>query len=201
MRFHLFSFLILPLLASGSLDQQEILDSSIHMPDTFTPLTHARPTVADLLTIESSASIFYSYAREVKLSETFNDINARMTVLVPTNKAVMALARKPHQGSAPVDDTIIISEEEFDAQSKHNVERWVSAHVIAQSPIVLPSDKSVVEYPTMLEGKSVTFTGVADRAEDPEWAHVVIDKKMHIVSMREAENGVLYIVDGTVKFD
>ena len=65
------------------------------MAEPYTPLTNAQPTLADLLTIESSASIFYSYARELELGETFADVDSVNTLLVPTNKAVMALARKP----------------------------------------------------------------------------------------------------------
>jgi hypothetical protein len=54
------------------------------------------PTLADLLTIESSASIFYSYARELPMSKILSDEGEQLTILVPTNKAVMALARKPY---------------------------------------------------------------------------------------------------------
>jgi hypothetical protein len=59
--------------------------------------THTQPSLADLLTIESSASIFYSYARELELSSQFNETEdeTKWTLLVPTNKAVMALSRKP----------------------------------------------------------------------------------------------------------
>ncbi|KAE9392709.1 hypothetical protein BT96DRAFT_830276 [Gymnopus androsaceus JB14] len=104
------------------------------------------PSLADLLTIESSASTFYSYARELSLSELFSrQLQAGftgtegqgqgLTLLVPTNKAVMALERKPHQGPPPSDT--VISEEEFDKSSKDNVQRWVEAHVIPVSSISL----------------------------------------------------------------
>lgn len=63
--------------------------------EPYTPLTHTQPTLADLLTIEPAASIFYAYARELALVAQFADAAARCTLLVPTNKAVMALARKP----------------------------------------------------------------------------------------------------------
>ena len=74
-----------------------VLPSSQDGPgEPFVPVTYSdKPSLADLLTIESSASIFYSYAREVELSKLFTDHNARSTVLVPTNKAVIALPRKP----------------------------------------------------------------------------------------------------------
>ena len=84
-----------------------------------------------------------------------SDGRLKLTLLVPTNKAVMALARKPcvsfrffffrvlkdvgidvlivdfrHQGMDDVDDGVEVSEEEFDSRSKSNVEHWVSVHVI-----------------------------------------------------------------------
>ena len=120
-----------------------------------------KPLLADLLTIESTASIFFSYARELELSQLFGNPHARTTVLVPTNKAVIALPRKPlvitplsasmsstfnvrpwlpsvhyiHEASHPLDDGVILSEAEFDAMSKKNVERWVSAHIIPVSTL------------------------------------------------------------------
>jgi hypothetical protein len=63
--------------------------------DNNRPASNDRPTLFDLLTIESSSSIFFSYARELELSRLFVDVDAKLTLLVPTNKAVMALARKP----------------------------------------------------------------------------------------------------------
>jgi hypothetical protein len=59
------------------------------------PASNVRPTLFDVLTIESGSSIFFSYARELELSRLFVDADANLTLLVPTNKAVMALARKP----------------------------------------------------------------------------------------------------------
>ena len=94
MRFALFSTLILSCV-SFVCAQEQIPLGSTRMPETYTPLTNEKPTLADLLTIEPSASIFYTYAREVELSKTFADKASRLTLLVPTNKAVMALARKP----------------------------------------------------------------------------------------------------------
>jgi len=112
--------------------------------------THSQPSLADLLTIEPTASIFYSYARELELSSQFGTSDeGKWTLLVPTNKAVMALSRKPwvpvvstkylllwlipfcrHEDPAPTEPVIEMSEHDFDSVSKRNVERWVSAHII-----------------------------------------------------------------------
>jgi hypothetical protein len=37
---------------------------------------------------------------------------------------------KSHQAPVPVDDTIELSEQEFEERSNKNVERWVSLHII-----------------------------------------------------------------------
>ena len=88
------SLLTLPFLLPTSLADQLPLGTA-DMSEAYTPLKNAQPTVADLLTIEPSASIFYSYARELELSTQFGEVATRNTIFVPTNKAVMALARKP----------------------------------------------------------------------------------------------------------
>lgn len=88
MRLSTFAFtFILPLLTLGQ--------EQVPMQNSGSPKLHSQPSLADLLTIEPSASIFFSYARELQMSNIFSEENAGITLLVPTNKAVMALARKP----------------------------------------------------------------------------------------------------------
>ncbi|KAJ7722290.1 hypothetical protein DFH07DRAFT_857059 [Mycena maculata] len=182
MRFQLCGILALPLLALG---EQIVVKN---------PITQqTMPTLADLLTIEQTTSIFYSYARELTSSNVFSDSGASpITLLVPTNKAVMALSRKPHQGPAP---DIVITDEEFDSKSKENVERWVSAHIIPQSPIAFDQT-----YPTLLDGKTITFTQ-SKKGDTDDWSRAVIEGKVHIIGKREASNGVLFLIDGTIPSD
>ncbi|KAJ7273078.1 hypothetical protein C8J57DRAFT_1063668 [Mycena rebaudengoi] len=189
------ALLVLPVLrALASQEEQIAMDSGRVAQQNILP------TLADLLTIESSTSIFYSYARELELSSMFVDSAERttpITLLVPTNKAVMALARKPHQGPAPDDTGIVITDEEFDSQSKKNVARWISAHIIPQSPISLDGT-----YPTLLEGTSITFTSSNHGdASTPDWGRVVVGDNVHIIGKRVASNGVLYLMDGTISLD
>jgi hypothetical protein len=94
MHFHVCIFFSLSLLALASQwqEQQIVLTTPIEK-EFETP--RPQPTLADLLTIERTASIFYSYARELELSARFEDESVEWTLFVPTNKAVMALARKP----------------------------------------------------------------------------------------------------------
>ncbi|KAF8640802.1 hypothetical protein AX17_000451 [Amanita inopinata Kibby_2008] len=193
MRLHLLPILtlsyILPAMAYGG--EQTVLKY-----DTFNPPTHSKPSLADLLTIEPSASIFYTYARELELSSLFSDEQARSTLLVPTNKVVMALARKPHQGSTRVEEGIQISEEEYDKISKENVERWVSGHIIPKSPIDLNSPEP---HQTLLDGKSISFKPITkSSSQGPDWTRVTLEDGVKILQMREASNGVLYIIDGAI---
>ena len=89
----LLSLFFLPAISSSSADQI-VMSAGPGEPD-YTPQTTPQPTLADLLTIEPSASIFYSYARELELSSIFSESSLKVSLFVPTNKAVMALSRKP----------------------------------------------------------------------------------------------------------
>jgi len=95
-----FATLFLPLLPitvgihAVAASEQIVLPNAPIM-DSNRPLSNARPTLFDLLTIESRTSIFFSYARELQLSRMFVNMDSNLTLLVPTNKAVMALAKKP----------------------------------------------------------------------------------------------------------
>ncbi|EMD42258.1 hypothetical protein CERSUDRAFT_110789 [Gelatoporia subvermispora B] len=197
---HLVSLLLLlfPFFAYASSQKQTVMSAVPETDETYTPLAQPQPTLADLLTIESSLSIYFTYARETELSKLLTDVDARSTILAPTNKAIMALARKPHQGPAPVDEGNVISEEEFDNLSRENVLRWVSAHIIPQSPISLLSS---TPYETLLKGTNVTFDQVHDDTSLPDWARVRLNDGVHLAGIKEASNGVIYIMDGTVKVD
>lgn len=94
MRTQLLLFALPSLCLASTSDQIPFPNSK--MSDQPEIQTHNQPSLADLLTIEPSASIFYSYARELELSSQFSATDeGKWTLLVPTNKAVMALSRKP----------------------------------------------------------------------------------------------------------
>ncbi|KAG6852218.1 hypothetical protein C0991_001896 [Blastosporella zonata] len=185
MRLHLLALLACPLLSFASQGDQ----ITMYNPNE-APLTHSSPTLADLLTIESSASIFYSYARELELSQKFADSGAKLTVFVPTNKAVMALARKPHQGQSAASDTeITINDKEYDSKSKKNVENWVSAHIIPTSPITLDTE----EHPTLLKGKSIAFTPInKNDGKGAQWSRVTLEGGIRITAMKEVRQFMLF---------
>ncbi|PPQ96149.1 hypothetical protein CVT26_004784 [Gymnopilus dilepis] len=175
---------------------QIVMDSVLDSP-TYVPQTSSKPTLADLLTIEPSASIFYSYARELELSATFSNSGAKLTVFAPTNKAVMALARKPHEGP-DTSGEIELSEEQFDKASKANVERWVSAHIVPEYPLSFDS----AEHKTLLDGKVISFKPISKAGgHGPEWGRFTLDNGARIIEKKEGLNGDLYLIDGTISID
>ncbi|KAG8805132.1 hypothetical protein FRC17_005714, partial [Serendipita sp. 399] len=79
------------------------------------------PMLSDQLSLEPQASIFFSYARDSeKLSSILFGVgeysDQKYTVFVPTNTAVIALARKPNQ--LVEDGSIEITGEEAERQSQ-----------------------------------------------------------------------------------
>jgi len=176
------------------------MEEAASLPASMDAMEPSTLLLSDILTLQQSASIFFSYARETTLSEKyFANEDERATVLAPTNKAVMALARKPHQGPEPVKDGTIISEEEFDEQSKKNVENWIRAHIIPRSPIKLSPTS---QFETLLPGCIVEVSEgpqfAHELAEKPEWARVLLNGNITLISRHEAANGVLYLIDGAI---
>ncbi|KAI0005506.1 hypothetical protein BJV74DRAFT_804865 [Russula compacta] len=190
-----FIFITLRIHPAGAAADQIILPT-VPMGDN-RPTSSVCPTLFDFLTIEPGASIFFSYARELELSRLFVNTESNLTLLVPTNKAVMALTRKPHQGPVPLDDTTKLSEQQLEELSNKNVERWVSSHIIPQSHISLPSRT----YPTLVEGKTVSFKEISKDPIVLEWKRVLVNGHIQIVNKKEATNGVLYVIDGTIQDD
>jgi len=164
------------------------------------PSSAGEPTLYDLIMIERHATIFGDYVRTVKdITTRLGDREMATTVLVPTNKAVIALARKPHQGPPPETDSgrneIEINEKEIDEEANKHVRDWVSAHIISRHPIDLSSEE---EYPTLHAGTSIRFT--ESKTPVPDREHYVLYPDVKIISKIEAANGVIYIIEGTVSY-
>ncbi|PPQ66348.1 hypothetical protein CVT24_007185 [Panaeolus cyanescens] len=196
LRSFLLSFILVPTLsmASASQDDQFPIAGQVHDSHGYVPLTTPKPTLADLLTIESSASIFYSYARELEISSMLSDKDGKVTVFVPTNKAVINMARKPHEEP---DNGIEIemTQEQADRRAKRNVERWVSAHFVPEYPLAFNSES----HRTLYQSKKLTFKPISkSNDQDPTWESVTINDGIRILSKKEALNGDLYFIDGTI---
>ncbi|KAG8736654.1 hypothetical protein FRC10_009062 [Ceratobasidium sp. 414] len=151
----------------------------------------AGPTLADVLTLEQSSSIFYAYLRDLpEVVARLTDVGGvvQSTLFVPRNRAVVGLARKPHLG--PVEDTIeVLTGRERDERARENVARWISAHIVPSHPIELAGSHA-----TMLDGKSITFECDGERT----WENCTLESGVKIVRRVEASNGVLYVIDGTI---
>jgi len=185
------SILLFPFLASALVNEQAV------MSEAPANLSHSTQTLADFLTIEPSASIFYDYARGTDLGNKLSDKSSMITVLVPNNKAVMKLAKKPHQDRVRMHEDVVLTEEEMYTRSQKNVERWIAAHMIPTYPI----DFNSQSYPTLLDGSFVRFDVVKGDPNIPEWSNVLVNKDMRIVGSKEASNGVYYLIDGVVETD
>jgi hypothetical protein len=94
---------LLPVVAVASQkdygERSQVVMSTVVESDSSETLlgdAHTHPALYDLLTIQSSVSIFFSYARETDLSARFDGVDGpAITLFAPTNHAVMALPRKP----------------------------------------------------------------------------------------------------------
>jgi len=159
------------------------------------PTINDKPTLADLLTIQRSLSIFYSYARETQFSNYFSDESRNITLTAPNNKAVIALPRKPHQGIKDnnLEEMPNISQAQYDFISKENVEKWVGAHIIP-GYVTLGSEEET--YDTLLPENPITFH-LKKEISNPSWSDYTLGDDTKIIERMEASNGVLFIIDGT----
>ncbi|KAL1408967.1 hypothetical protein Q8F55_005784 [Vanrija albida] len=137
-------------------------------------------SLADALTLERRASVWWDYARDVSSVTSRLSNKGKTTVLVPLDKAIFALPRKPHQNPEGATD---------DDDTKHNVEQFLSAHIVP-GDLALPSDE---ETPTLNPNVSVRVEG-----EDGKW--VLQPGDIPVVGVTEASNGKILYLDGVVPY-
>lgn len=183
----------LPFVCALQAEQILLKDTAMASGDYTPQLAQGGPSLADLLTITPSVSIFYSYARELELSAMFADPSRQITLFAPTNKAVVSLPRKPHEDPKIREGTI--TEQEYDSRSKHNIERWVEAHVVPTSEFDLAPGSSIE---TMLDGKSISFEAAKGPGNE-DWQQVTLEGDVKVLDKKQGSNGVLYVIDGTVE--
>ncbi|KAF8750540.1 Fasciclin domain [Rhizoctonia solani] len=112
------------------------------------------------------------------------------TVFVPRNKAVITLPRKPHLGAAGDEVEILTGRHTTNARGRTLLAGL--ARTLSRHPIELVGSHS-----TILPGKSIHFE-CKDESEKT-WEHCTLESGVKIVQRVEASNGVLYIIDGTIK--
>ncbi|WOO82778.1 FAS1 domain-containing protein [Vanrija pseudolonga] len=136
-------------------------------------------SLADALTLERKASVWWDYARDVSSVTSRLSNKGKTTVLVPIDKAIFALPRKPHQNPSGSTD---------DADSKANVEQFLSAHIVP-GDLPLPSEETATLNPD-----------VKVKVEGEEGAWVLQPGDIPIVGVTEASNGKILYLDGVVPY-
>ncbi|ODN80380.1 hypothetical protein L202_02632 [Cryptococcus amylolentus CBS 6039] len=130
------------------------------------------PTVADVLTTERALSLWWGYARDsVEITQRFESKTQSSTLLVPVDRAIMALTRKPcpSEGSSSEDAVL----------------KFISAHIIDGTPEEGP-------LPTLLPDFSVYL--VKDASAKGGWR--VKPGNIEVLGERSGVNGrVLYLAE------
>ncbi|OXC65951.1 hypothetical protein AYX13_05148 [Cryptococcus neoformans] len=130
------------------------------------------PTVADMLTTERTASLWWSYARDsVEIAKRLESKLKSSTVLVPIDKAILALEKKPHQspGETPEDAAF----------------KFISAHIIDGTP-------REGTLPTLLPNFSVEF--VKDGSAKGGWR--IRPGDVEVLAEKDGVNGrVMYLAE------
>lgn len=108
-----------------------------------------------------------------------------------------------HQGPAPVDEGIKITEAQFDKESKDNVRQWVSAHLVPVSPLPLthsscslthfctqgevgyPSADETVHLETLLPSKSISMRWAFPSESGKKWTGMEVEGSSRIVDMHK----------------
>jgi len=175
--------------------------SSADSRTDFSRPVHTLPNLFDTLILQRGSSIFFDYVREVpSIHQRTTDPEAKTTLLVPSNKAVIALGWKPERRGVPTTGgKIEISEQSLNA----NVERWVSGHVLPIRDLDL---KTTEPQDTLLDGKPIRLErrGFTEFEDDEEWKAYGIVQGDEFIPLKlkiQASNGVVYLIDQTISVD
>ncbi|WWC59385.1 uncharacterized protein I303_101938 [Kwoniella dejecticola CBS 10117] len=135
-------------------------------------------TLADALTAERSASLWWNYARDSPaITGRLVSRDKESTLLVPVDKSILALGRKPHQHPG-------FSYKGAFSSSKTNTERFLQAHIIDGT--VKASGKAQ----TLLDGFSVDL--IVDKSVKGGWK--IQPGDIEVLGEKETSNGkILYI--------
>lgn len=122
---------------------------------------------------ESSTDTLFKTTRLTRKGDT--------TLLVPLDRAIMALPTKPHQNP---------NGETSEKEARTNVESFLSAHIVPSS-LDMPA-KNGKDTQTLHDGVSV-------RVEGEEGSWVVQPGDIKVVAVKQASNGKILYLDGVVK--
>ncbi|KAK4689835.1 hypothetical protein P7C73_g298, partial [Tremellales sp. Uapishka_1] len=142
--------------------------------------------LVDLLTIQKSASLFFDYARDIpsvstRLSSILG-VGKGNTLLVPNDKAIMAMARKPHQ----------VEGEYTEKKVGESIERFLSAHIVAGDMQLDSADPQA----TLLEGFKVNAVKDDSAADGLK----IVPGDVAVTGITEASNGKILWLDGALPY-
>ncbi|WRT64891.1 uncharacterized protein IL334_001828 [Kwoniella shivajii] len=134
-------------------------------------------TLADALTAERGASLWWNYARDnASITGRLVSRDRNSTLLVPIDKAILGLSRKPHTHPG-------LNYKGAFASSKINTERFLSAHIIDGL-----SESGKLK--TMLDGFSVEL--IQDKSVKGGWK--IQPGDIEVLGVKETSNGrIMYL--------
>ncbi|GAA6014193.1 hypothetical protein JCM10207_006128 [Rhodosporidiobolus poonsookiae] len=155
-------------------------------------VSNGLPSLADVLTRSRQARIMFDYLRDsAQVSTVLVDPSGSSTVLAPVDSAILALARKPHEGPESFDEPDIRSNEEERRRAEY-LEQWVKAHLVLEKVDLEADGWDGKEYTTMA-GSTVRFaTSDADGRK-------VLPGDVEVVGEEQASNGKVLYLRGTLK--
>lgn len=146
----------------GSTQQQHpLMAESAPLP--FARTNSVLPLLADRLTQSRRTTIFYDYSRDsATLTRRLGSTNEQTTLLVPLNSAIVALARKPHQGPPPPVSAEAGEVSPFDTKEEEQakaayLEKWLEGHAVAGDNIDLDAEGWESKTWTTMSGGTISF--------------------------------------------
>ncbi|WVO14128.1 hypothetical protein L204_101757 [Cryptococcus depauperatus] len=155
----------------------DIVDAILDGSHTRQQLGNARGgrTIADVLTISRESSLWWSYARDNRdITQRLESRGRNSTVLVPIDKVILGLDKKPHQG---------------DGSPKELSSQFVRAHVTDGPLIPGPN-------PTLLDGFTIEL--LQDQNAKGGWK--VRPGNVKVLGEWDGENGKVLWLDGILPY-
>lgn len=175
--------------------------------------TFDKPALSDLLTIDSSLSVFYDYLRQSETLVCFSrlrscfaalrrenvalmtfacfqlqmkrlTLNTPTTIFAPQDSAILSLHRKPHEGPvASAANPAVRSEEEEDKEMLAYLEKWTQAYMVDGPDVKVEEG---MELNTLAGGDSkIAFTAGSEGGEQ-DWQKVLVQPgNARIVAAKE----------------
>ncbi|KAL4752138.1 hypothetical protein BDW72DRAFT_75641 [Aspergillus terricola var. indicus] len=150
------------------------------------------PTISDVLPKTRGINVYASLTRQFETVESrLKDQTQNMTVLAPRNSAIQDLPHKPWENPNDYEKFGEMNAYEGDEgqdRAKRNLERFVSAHVVAQSPW-----KEGEEAET-LGGDKLTWRKDGDRI-------YIEPRGIQVDSIAEqVSNGEVWVINGVINY-